>query len=957
MSTTAPSRFADYRDRHAGASVVVCGCGASLALLERPERFLTIGVNDVGRRFTPDYLVVVNERRQFDRERWRHVEGSRALAVFSQFELPHPRAVRFRLGRRGGTDRADGQSLHYTANSPYVAVQLARHLGARRIGLIGVDFTDDHFFAATGAHPLAGQLQRIEREYAALARACEEEGVALVNLSPVSRLTALPRAALDDFADAGARADRAGDATAPAASGASAVSAERRVFCVHYRFLSCGTVFETGLREAASALGLASEHADWDDPRLPQKVAAFRPDLLFVVHGRRFVQRWGHRFDAWRSAVWLLDEPYEVDDTAAWSGHFGHVFVDDAATLGRHRVARHLPVAYAPALHHPPAAGAVRRHRVGFVGGANPTREALLAGLARRGLLDHVVGGPWRDPALRALCLAPNLPAERVAALYRDTSIVVNVFRDRHHFNRQGIVATSMNPRVCEALACGALVISEPREALARDVPELPTFHDEAGAAALIERFLADPAERARVQRACAARLADATYSQRLRTAMEHALDAAPPAVTPRSAPAAVAAASAPVAPVAPAASASAGAAVVRFDADWDDLGGVVRAGENGDIVIDPGARRGPGIERGLVGRARLDAADLAFEACLEPGACLIAKLHQVDRIDQASNSYHLLVDERRAYLARHDHVFRRIETPRRGWVRFRLVRQDGRLSLWRDDRLLHRVRDDLLGAGFAFVGAQGGRVRLRGLTLAVGAVTDAPGERPADEIEELRPVAVSAPRLSIVTTVYDRVECLRQCIASVRRLTFHDYEHLIVADHPAPEVMARIREVVERADDPRIGLHDLRWRHDDWGIAPAAAGLRLARGEYLSFLSDDNGYTPDHVGALMQVLDREPTLGFVYSSCLYDGRLVLNHPVPRPGRIDLGQPMFRRELFELHLGDDLPFDMMAWDWHLVDTFMRRGVRWRHVDRPSFIFRLAKYPRLMAARAAEAARA
>ena len=48
----------------------------------------------------------------------------------------------------------------------------------------------------------------------------------------------------------------------------------------------------------------------------------------------------------------------------------------------------------------------------------------------------------------------------------------------------------------------------------------------------------------------------------------------------------------------------------------------------------------------------------------------------------------------------------------------------------------------------------------------------------------------------------------------------------------------------------------------------------------------------------------------------------MLRHPVPRPACIDLGQPLFRRELFELHLGDDLPFDMMAWDWHLIETLM-----------------------------------
>jgi hypothetical protein len=49
-----------------------------------------------------------------------------------------------------------------------------------------------------------------------------------------------------------------------------------------------------------------------------------------------------------------------------------------------------------------------------------------------------------------------------------------------------------------------------------------------------------------------------------------------------------------------------------------------------------------------------------------------------------------------------------------------------------------------------------------------------------------------------------------------------------------------------------------------------------------------------------------------------------------------------------VHLNNDLPFDMMAWDWHLVDTLMRRGVRWKHVDRATFLFRLAQYPELWA---------
>jgi hypothetical protein len=155
------------------------------------------------------------------------------------------------------------------------------------------------------------------------------------------------------------------------------------------------------------------------------------------------------------------------------------------------------------------------------------------------------------------------------------------------------------------------------------------------------------------------------------------------------------------------------------FDEVWDNLGGVVRP-RGGELVIDPGLRHGPGFERGLVSRVRYEAVELTFEACLEPGACLLAKVHQADRIDQTTNSYHLLVEERRAYLARHQHVFRHLDPPRAAWVGWRLVCCGGVLSLWRNDHLMHRVRDRELRSGFAFIGAQGGAVRVRALRLVL---------------------------------------------------------------------------------------------------------------------------------------------------------------------------------------------------------------------------------------------
>ncbi len=196
-----PHELKDFRNYHAGETILVCGCGYSLGQVVAPEKFITVGVNDVGRLFQPDYLVVLNPRQQFKGDRFKFVEQSRAQAIFTQLELGirHPHIVKIRLGKYGGVDFFDPASLHFTRNSPYLALCLAIHMGAKRIGLIGVDFTQDHFFARTGPHPLTRELAQINREYEKLYAACKTNGIKIFNLSANSCLTAFPRLSMHEF--------------------------------------------------------------------------------------------------------------------------------------------------------------------------------------------------------------------------------------------------------------------------------------------------------------------------------------------------------------------------------------------------------------------------------------------------------------------------------------------------------------------------------------------------------------------------------------------------------------------------------------------------------------------------------------------------------------------------------------------------------------------------------------
>ncbi|WNJ78491.1 glycosyltransferase [Cedecea neteri] len=196
-----PANFADYYQRHAGETMLVCGCGNSLNQLHDAEHFLTIGVNDIGRKFHPDYLVVLNSRHQFTPERFAHIEQSQAKAIFSHLalDIAHPGMVRFMLGQYGGVEINDRHSLPYTRNSTYVAACLAMFMGAKRVGFIGMDFTDHHFFAQTGRHSLSHELPRIRQEYARLVDAAARHGVELVNLSQQSAVDTLPYQPLSAF--------------------------------------------------------------------------------------------------------------------------------------------------------------------------------------------------------------------------------------------------------------------------------------------------------------------------------------------------------------------------------------------------------------------------------------------------------------------------------------------------------------------------------------------------------------------------------------------------------------------------------------------------------------------------------------------------------------------------------------------------------------------------------------
>jgi len=97
-----------------------------------------------------------------------------------------------------------------------------------------------------------------------------------------------------------------------------------------------------------------------------------------------------------------------------------------------------------------------------------------------------------------------------------------------------------------------------------------------------------------------------------------------------------------------------------------------------------------------------------------------------------------------------------------------------------------------------------------------------------------------TGPVVSVIIPVYNQQQYVRECIESVLAQTLEDIEVICVDDgstDATPEILAQMA-----AADPRLVV--LARPHSNAGQA-RNAGLKIARGEYLSFLDSDDLFAP----------------------------------------------------------------------------------------------------------------
>ena len=195
-----------------------------------------------------------------------------------------------------------------------------------------------------------------------------------------------------------------------------------------------------------------------------------------------------------------------------------------------------------------------------------------------------------------------------------------------------------------------------------------------------------------------------------------------------------------------------------------------------------------------------------------------------------------------------------------------------------------------------------------------------------------------------MITGTWQRHSLLLEAIDNVRQQTYRPLEHVIVSD--GEDVALRGLEgpaatYPQRLDVPlrfaELGRQWSEFRPDSFAAAPLIAAQLLARGEYQTFLADDERMTPDHIESLVELLEQTGA-DFAYSkvSMSFVGRpdqtWVIGTDPPQCGQITNAlyrSDILRHGLYPMGAG-------MTSDWSQFSLWQGKGARHAFLPRVTF---------------------
>jgi glycosyltransferase involved in cell wall biosynthesis len=197
---------------------------------------------------------------------------------------------------------------------------------------------------------------------------------------------------------------------------------------------------------------------------------------------------------------------------------------------------------------------------------------------------------------------------------------------------------------------------------------------------------------------------------------------------------------------------------------------------------------------------------------------------------------------------------------------------------------------------------------------------------------------ASDAPLFSVVIPTYGRPRYLTEAIDSVLAQTVPDFECLVIDDgNSEPDVL--------RTSDARVRV--IRRARNGGPAAARNTGLDAARGSYVTFLDDDDLYTPERLALGLEGMKRAP-VAVCWTRYVGDGagrgidrrlegdvtETILDGPTIPLGAVTVARAAALRFDESFDNAEDVDWWLRTARAHPMTTVPRVGFLFRHHDTP-----------------------
>lgn len=119
---------------------------------------------------------------------------------------------------------------------------------------------------------------------------------------------------------------------------------------------------------------------------------------------------------------------------------------------------------------------------------------------------------------------------------------------------------------------------------------------------------------------------------------------------------------------------------------------------------------------------------------------------------------------------------------------------------------------------------------------------------------------------ISIIIPVYNQAEHLANCLASIKKQTYDNYEIIVVNDGSKDNVIKIIESF-----KPVSGFKLTYLEQENRGAGAARnRGVKSVKGEYIIFCDADTIMEPDMLELMLKTLKDNPAISFCYSSFIW---------------------------------------------------------------------------------------